>query len=120
MSAADGCRTHLLEVIPDITFTKTNENGKCIRIAILDPKYRTGSSLLNGVRDMHVYRDAIVDTDGQRLVTVAVALAPRVRAIPEALTEFPRDRPGIVTARPSHEANVFNRLLELTLTQLVD
>ena len=47
-------------------------------VVIFDPKYRAGASLLDGLRDMHVYRDAIVDSDGARLVrAVAPVAAPR-------------------------------------------
>jgi hypothetical protein len=117
-TAADGCRTHLLETIPDMSFTKIGADGNCMRIVIFDPKYRAGSSLLDGIRDMHVYRDAIVNSEGQRLVTSAVALAPRAYAFAELTTDLPRDRPGIATVRPGHDSEVFDRLLELTLAQL--
>jgi hypothetical protein len=118
-TAVDGCRTQLLEAIPDISFTKNGTDGNCIRIVIFDPKYRTGPSLLDGIRDMHVYRDAIVNSEGHRLVTTAVALAPRPYGFAESITDLPRDRPGIAAVRPGHDSEVFNRLLELTLVQLI-
>lgn len=116
--ATDGCRTHLIEAVPDINFCKSGVDGKCTSIVIFDPKYRAGSSLLDGIRDMHVYRDAILNSAGRRLVAAAVALAPRCHGFVESITYLPQDRPGIVSARPGHDPDVFNRLLDLALARL--
>lgn len=86
--------------------------GKCTGVVIFDPKYRAGSSLANGLRDLHVYRDALLDDAGSRVVKGAVALAPRNTAFPEMAGTIPQDRPTVLTARPGHDTEVFVRLLE--------
>jgi hypothetical protein len=53
-----GCHTNVIEAIPDVTIARVNSEGRCTGIVVLDPKYRGGASLLDGVRDLHVYRDA--------------------------------------------------------------
>ncbi len=116
--SADGARTLLVEVVPDISFARRSPACICEGLVVLGPKYRAGTSLLDGLRDMHVYRDAIVDSAGARLVKAAVALAPRPRGLPEATWELPSDRPGILCVRPSHDPAVFARTLEAALRAL--
>jgi hypothetical protein len=113
----DGARTLLLEVIPDVTISRV-EDGKCVGLVVLDPKYRANQSLLDGLRDMHVYRDAIVGSDGLRLIKAAAALAPRPGGLPEATEELPSDRPGILALRPGERKTTFERLLDLSLKAL--
>lgn len=113
--SADGARTLLLDVVPDITISRLADNGACTSLVVLDPKYRVNQSLLDGLRDMHVYRDAIVDAEGVQLVKAAVALAPRTNAQPEAIEELPSDRPGVVALRPGQHRLKFLHLLDLAL-----
>lgn len=108
----DGARTLIVEVVPDISIVKRSPAGICEGLVVLDPKYRAGASLLDGLRDMHVYRDAIVNSAGARLVKAAIALAPRPKDLPEVTSELPSDRPGILCVRPSHDPMVFDRTLE--------
>lgn len=107
---AEEVRTHHLDAIPDITVSARNEHGVCRALAIFDPKYRVGPSLLDGLRDLHVYRDAIVGKDGP-LIRLAVAISPdagKLAIDPDAL---PKDRPVAVTARPGKDRVVFSSLL---------
>jgi hypothetical protein len=114
----DGAKTLLVEVVPDISIARRSSTGECEGLVIMDPKYRAGASLLDGLRDMHVYRDAILDSAGRRLVKAAIALAPRPRGLPEATSGLPSDRPGIVCVRPSHDPAVFARALDAALRAL--
>jgi Domain of unknown function (DUF2357)/PD-(D/E)XK nuclease superfamily len=109
--SADGAQTLLLDVIPDLTISRISPDGRCLGLVILDPKYRANASLLEALRDMHVYRDAIIDPNGDPLVKAAVALAPRPTGLPESIEVLPSDRPG-------HDPIVFQRLLELSLRAL--
>src|SRR5262249_13445875 len=52
----DGAKTLVVDVIPDLCLSHRSQDGACDGLVILDPKYRTGQSLIDGVRDMHVYR----------------------------------------------------------------
>jgi hypothetical protein len=114
----DGARTLLLEVIPDLTISRVASDGPCVGLVVLDPKYRAHQSLLDGLRDMHVYRDAIIDSDGVRLVKAAAALAPRPAGLPDATAGLPPDRPGVLALRPGHHQATFQRLLDLSLKAL--
>jgi hypothetical protein len=114
----DGARTLLLPMIPDLTIGRTAADGTCLGLVIFDPKYRANTSLVDALRDMHVYRDAIVGSDGVPLVKAAIALAPRSTGFPEAIDELPSDRPGIRSARPGHDPIVFRQLLEKSLSAL--
>jgi Domain of unknown function (DUF2357)/PD-(D/E)XK nuclease superfamily len=116
--SADGARTLLLEVIPDLTISRITPDGRCLGLVILDPKYRANASLLDALRDMHVYRDAIVDFNGVPLVKAAVALAPRPTGLPESIEALPSDRPGIRSVRPGHDPFVFQQLLQASLKAL--
>ena len=74
---ASGCHTNMIEAVPDVTIARVNSEGRCTGIVVLDPKYRGGASLMDGVRDLHVYRDAIRGDADRPIVSSAVALAPR-------------------------------------------
>jgi hypothetical protein len=117
-ASPDGARTLLLEVIPDVTISRTTDDGACSGLVVLDPKYRASQSLLDGLRDMHVYRDAIIDPGGLHLVKAAAALAPRPTGLPEATDELPSDRPGVFALRPGQHQTTFQRLLDLSLKAL--
>ena len=107
---AEQVRTHHLEAIPDITVSASDEGGVCRALAIFDPKYRVGSSLLDGLRDLHVYRDAIVGTEGP-LIRLAVAISPDAGKLAMDPNALPEDRPVAVTARPGKDREVFSSLL---------
>ena len=107
----DGSRTPVVEAIPDVTLARCDASGRSVGIVVMDPKYRTGKSLMDGIRDMHVYRDAIVADDGRRLVVGAVILAPRPGNLPVIGANLPTAFPVAVTARPGHDPQVFRRLL---------
>lgn len=109
--SADGAKTLLIDVIPDITITKRSLSGVCEGLVVLDPKYRVGASLLDGLRDMHVYRDAIISSTGERLTKAAVALAPRPSGLPESDPAFPLDRPAVFSVCPGSDPTVFTRIL---------
>lgn len=118
--AEDGSCTLVLEAaVPDVTLAKVDAKGVCKGLVVFNPKYRIGSSLLDGLRDLHVYRDAIVDSDGKRLVKAAVALSPRPGAIgaPED-AEIRLDVPSVVAARPGHDPQLFQRTLRSALAIL--
>lgn len=110
---AEGVYTHHLETIPDITISACNVEGQCCELAIFDPKYRVGSSLLNGLRDLHVYRDAILGNEGP-LTKFAVAITPDGGTIGVAPKELAVDRPVAVTAKPGRESTVFSSLIEIS------
>ena len=116
--AADGTQTRLIDAIPDITFTRIDSHGRCLALVVIDPKYRVGASLMDGVRDLHVYRDAILDVSGARVVRAATALAPRTGGLLGAGFDLPRDYPGIAVARPGFAPSSFNELLEATINTL--
>ena len=116
--SSDGARTLLIEVVPDISISRRSPDGVCEGIVVLDPKYRAGASLLDGIRDMHVYRDAIVNASGAPLVKAAIALAPRPKGLPEVTAGLPLDRPGILAVRPSHDPATFDRVLAAALAVL--
>jgi hypothetical protein len=62
---------------PDISIEVYNGDGCVERIILLDPKYRVSSRSINqAMDDLHRYKDAIVGSDGQRLVTTALVLCP--------------------------------------------
>jgi hypothetical protein len=108
-----GGRTLVIEAIPDIVLERLALNGRIEGIVVIDPKYRTGASLLDGIRDLHVYRDAILGWDGSRIVRAAVAVAPRAsfpRPVDGALS---REAPDVMLARPGHDSAAFKTLLEL-------
>lgn len=115
----DGSHTILIEAIPDITLTRQNHDGHCIGMVVVDPKYRAGASLMDGIRDLHVYRDAILGSDDSPLVQSAVAIAPRAHGFPEALENLPKNKPGVVVAKPGagHPA-IFVRLLDAAIRRL--
>ena len=107
---SEGARTHLLEAVPDVTISARNADGDCRALAIFDPKYRVGPSLLDGLRDLHVYRDAIVGADGQ-LIRLAVAMTPDARDLAAQPTAIPNDRPVAVTVRPGRDRAIFTALI---------
>ena len=88
-------------------------------LVIFDPKYRAGASLLDGLRDMHVYRDAILNHSGARLVKAAVALAPRPRGLPEVTSVLHQIDPAYFQSAP---ATIYpcSLDLDLSLTALED
>jgi len=114
--SADGSKTLLIEAIPDITLARNDDAGRCKGLVIFDPKYRAGASLMDGIRDLHVYRDAILGADGERLIVGAVALAPRPEAVPGWNSdELATIAPAAMMARPGHDPLVFQRALEAAL-----
>jgi hypothetical protein len=119
MVGKDGCHTMLIEAIPDIVISRVDPSGRCLGMVVLDPKYRVRGSLLDGVRDLHVYRDAILDSDRNRVIRGAIVLAPRAHGFAEVEGEFPSGLPGIAVARPGTEQlGVFARLLEAAVRAL--
>lgn len=106
-----GCRTYLIDAVPDIVIARDDAAGRSAGIVILDPKYRGGASLLDGLRDLHVYRDAIRNDDGVALTRAAAALAPRPFPYSESAIWDGTPTPGVVAARPGHDADVFKRML---------
>lgn len=108
---ANGCYTSIIQAIPDVTIARVNTKGRCTGIVVLDPKYRAGASLLDGIRDLHVYRDAIRGDEGRPLVAAAVALAPRPIGFSTFGVSGANDRPSVVTVRPGHHSDVFYNLL---------
>ena len=113
-----GGRTLVVEAIPDIVLERLSAAGQVEAAVVLDPKYRTGASLLGGIRDLHVYRDAILAGDGVRLVRAAVALAPRAVFPPAITGAMPEHVPGVALARPGHDPGVFGRLLDAGIETL--
>lgn len=114
----DGARTLVVDAIPDVCISRRSTTGICEALVILDPKYRSGASLKDGIRDMHVYRDAILDPGGNRLVNAAVALSPRPSGLPPFPANFPLDRPGVMALLPTSDPNTFARLLDVSLQAL--
>ena len=108
---SDGARTPLVEAIPDVVLSRTDPGGCCIGMAVLDPKYRAGRSLNEGIQDVHAYRDAIVGADGERLVRAAVVMAPRPVGLPTVSGPFPLKMPAVAIVRPGHDPAVFEKLL---------
>lgn len=114
----DGSRTLVVDAIPDVTFARTNSEGLCTGIVLLDPKYRAGSSLADGIRELHVYRDSIVGRGNDRIVISAVALTPRPGSLLTTSTSFPTHAPAAVEARPGHDPLLFRRLLHTAISAL--
>ncbi len=108
---SEGAMTPLVEAVPDIALSRLSADGLCIGMVILDPKYRAGPSLNDGIRDLHAYRDAIVSSKGARLVRAAVVLAPRPMKLPTFAGAMPESVPGIAVARPGHDPDIFKKLL---------
>lgn len=115
---AEGCQTGLIEAVPDIVLSRTDAGGQCIGLIVLDPKYRGGASLLDGVRDLHAYRDAIRAPDSTPLVLAAAALAPRPFEFDETKLWAGAPYPGVVKARPGLPGDLFQDLLENALKRL--
>jgi hypothetical protein len=113
----DGTKTLAIDAIPDISIVGTASYGSSVKIVVLDPKYRIGASLDDGLRDLHVYRDAIMDSDSARVVIGAVALAPRMARgeLPYAL---PTNVPIAVEMRPGCGREGFRTLLESAVRSL--
>ncbi|MGX9967084.1 DUF2357 domain-containing protein [Roseomonas sp. F4] len=120
MPDAGGARTLVVDAIPDIVLERLAPLGQVAGVVVLDPKYRTGASLLEGIRDLHVYRDAVLGSDGSPLVRAAVALAPRATFPPPIVGRLPRAAPCVAVARPGHDPAVFGRLLEATIEALAN
>lgn len=80
-------------------------------MVVLDPKYRSGSSLNAGVQDLHAYRDAIFGFDDRPVVRGAVVMAPRPGNLPTLKGAIPLTMPAIAEVRPAHDLGVFERLL---------
>ena len=115
---AEGCRTGLIEAVPDITLSRVDEGGRCVGLIVFDPKYRGGASLLDGVRDLHAYRDAIRSEGSKPLVVAAAALAPRPFDIDESALWAGAPYPGIIRARPGLQGDLFDGLLDRALIRL--
>lgn len=115
---AEGCRTRLIEAYPDITLARIDEAGRCTGLVLLDPKYRRGASLLDGLRDLHVYRDAIRAADDRPLTMAAAAIAPRPFPFDESLVWAGLPAPGVIAVRPGQIGDVFDVLLENAFTRL--
>lgn len=115
-----GGRTLVIEAIPDIVLERLSAAGQVEAAVVLDPKYRTGASLLDGIRDLHVYRDAILGGHGGRLICAAVALVPRAIFPPTITGAMPENAPGVTLARPGHDLGVFGRLLDAGIEALAD
>ena len=107
---SEGAHTHYLDAVPDITVSALGEDGNCRALAIFDPKYRVGSSLLDGLRDLHVYRDAIVGAEGP-LIKLAIAMTPDARNLAADPDACPKDRPSAVTVRPGRDSTVFSSIV---------
>lgn len=105
----EGCRTLLIEAVPDVVLSKRLSGGEASAIVILDPKYRSGPALMEGVRDLHVYRDSILNSGSTRLTAAAAVLAPR----PSLSDGLPlrTDRPTVVRAWPGGPQNQFDDIL---------
>jgi PD-(D/E)XK nuclease superfamily/Domain of unknown function (DUF2357) len=116
---AEGCRTALIDAVPDISISRTNAKRESVGLVVIDPKYRTGASLRDGIRDLHVYRDAIIDARGSRIVRGAAALAPRQQKdFPQFADSLPATDPVVVSARPTIRDDVFDRLLRAAIASL--
>lgn len=111
----EGARTFVLDAIPDVCLSALDENGQCKALAVFDPKYRVGSSLLDGLRDLHVYRDAIVGSNGP-LVRYAVALTPGSNLLNCEGGSIPEDRPAALRVRPGHDSSEFRALLKVGMS----
>ena len=114
----DGSRTLVVESIPDVTFARTNVFGQCESVVVLDPKYRKGISLNDGIRDMHVYRDAIVGGNANRLTRAAVILAPRPLWLTHQSEDLPQDAPAALAMRPGQDPLIFQRALRAAVQAL--
>ncbi len=102
--------------IPDITIQWLGPDGMP-RLLLFDPKYRVShEGILNGLSDMHRYRDAIVARDGRRAVQGGFLLCPAAPKEPgdqRYLMEDYRDRWGFGICRlsPGGGAEHIQRLL---------
>jgi hypothetical protein len=114
---ASGCWTPTVEAIPDISISKVGVDGICKGLVVFDPKYRSGASLLDGLRDLHVYRDAIRGPSNDRMVVNAIAIAPRSSSVSGDLWKDPVG-PGTVAARPGLHPQVFSDLLRRAVEAL--
>lgn len=114
-SREDGARTTLVDCVPDIVISKRDHSGQCAGLVVVDPKYRVGASLTDGIRDLHVYRDAIVGSTGARLTKAAVVLAPRSGKVTSIL---PTDHPYIWRSSPPGDNSSFVSLLDASLSVL--
>lgn len=114
---ASGCWTPTIEAVPDIVISRVGADGQCEGLFVFDPKYRGGASLLDGLRDLHVYRDAIRGPAGDRVVLNAIAIAPRPFTVGSDLWRGPVG-PGTAAARPGHDPEVFHNLLNQALEAL--
>ena len=105
--------TRLLEAVPDITISAIDASGRCRGLSIFDPKYRVGSSLLDGIRDLHVYRDAILGPTGESLVAFAVALSPDAGPHSANVAILPNDCPAALTVKPGGGREIFEALVKV-------
>lgn len=71
-----GLQTTVVGAVPDITLAKLDAARTAVKLVVLDPKYRVGLSLQDGIRSLHFYRDAIVAAAGHRPIIGAAALHP--------------------------------------------
>ena len=114
-----GLRTLLVEAIPDISFVRVDSHGFEQGATLLDPKYRSGSSLSSGIKDLHAYRDSILDHRGQPAVRAAIVLTPRSSGFPTSSGAWPNQAPAIVIARPKHDPTLFDTLVTRSIQSLV-
>jgi hypothetical protein len=111
-----GLRTTVVGAVPDISIVALDGTRQAKSMVILDPKYRTGQSLQDGVRSLHFYRDAIITSQGGKPVVGAAALHPD-QFLPSGAALLQNDRPTTVMIRPGGE-QVFNEILQASLRAL--
>lgn len=64
-------------MIPDMVIEQKNDDGSKT-VVVLDPKYRVGDNAIkSALGDMHKYKDAIIDQDGNRVIQAAFILVPK-------------------------------------------
>lgn len=111
-----GLRTTVVGAVPDISILALDGARKAKSMVILDPKYRTGQSLQDGVRSLHFYRDAIISSQGRKPVIGAAAVHPDL-SFPLGAAILQSDRPTTVMIRPGTE-RMFNEMLRASLNTL--
>lgn len=111
-----GLCTTVVGAIPDISLLALDDAQEAKSMVILDPKYRTGQSLQDGIRSLHFYRDAIVSSQGRKPVIGAAAIHPDP-SFPLGAAILQSDRPTTVMIRPGAQ-RMFNEMLRASLNAL--
>lgn len=109
-----GVGSYSFKMIPDIVLEKEEEDG-LIKTILLDPKYRVGEkSIKEALGDMHKYKDALIDGNGNKIISAAFILVPNSPTDADIVARYcPWDYKvrhgfGVCMLTPGDESNLYD------------